>query len=67
MVLTVTLTDNSGMVNVPTYYGSMRAYQVISGSNGIAATGTGNRTTSEVMPQYQVHMVYSSQILEQFY
>ena len=35
------------MVNVPTYYGSMRAYQIISGSNGIAATGTANRTTSE--------------------
>ena len=43
----VTLTDDSGMVNVPTYYGSMRAYQIISGSNGIAATGTANRTTSE--------------------
>ena len=43
----VTLTDDSGMVNVPTYYGSMRAYQIISGSNGIAATGTGNATTSE--------------------
>ena len=43
----VTLTDNSGMVKVPTYYGSMRAYQIISGSNGIAATGTGNATTSE--------------------
>ena len=45
--VTVTLTDDSGMVNVPTYYGSMRAYQIISGSNGIAATNTGNRTTSE--------------------
>lgn len=43
----VTLTDNSGMVNVPTYYGSMRAYQIISGSNGIAATDTANKTTSE--------------------
>ena len=43
----ITLTDDSGMVNVPTYYGSMRAYQIISGSNGIAATGTANRTTSE--------------------
>ena len=43
----VTLTDDSGMVNVPTYYGSMRAYQVISGSNGIAATNTSNKTTSE--------------------
>ena len=43
----VTLTDDSGMVNVPTYYGSMRAYQIISGSNGIAATDTENKTTSE--------------------
>ena len=30
------LTDDSGMVNVPTYYGTMRAYQVISGSNGLS-------------------------------
>jgi hypothetical protein len=30
----VTLTDDSNMVNVPTYYGTMRAYQVISGSDG---------------------------------
>jgi hypothetical protein len=30
----LSLTDNSQMVNVPTYYGTMRAYQVISGSNG---------------------------------
>ena len=43
----ITLTDDSGMVNVPTYYGSMRAYQIISGSNGIAATNTANKTTSE--------------------
>ena len=28
------LTDNSGMVSVPTYYGTQRAYQVISGSDG---------------------------------
>jgi len=28
------LTDDSKMVNVPTYYGTMRAYQIISGSNG---------------------------------
>jgi hypothetical protein len=28
------LTDNSQMVNVPLYYGTMRAYQVISGSDG---------------------------------
>ena len=30
------LTDDSKMVNVPTYYGTMRAYQIISGSNGTA-------------------------------
>jgi hypothetical protein len=30
------LTDNSQMVNVPLYYGTMRAYQIISGSNGTA-------------------------------
>jgi hypothetical protein len=28
------LTDDSGMVTLPTYYGTQRAYQVISGSNG---------------------------------
>jgi len=31
---TLKLTDDSNMVNVPTYYGTMRAYQVISGSDG---------------------------------
>jgi len=31
---TLYLTDNSGMVTVPTYYGTMRAYQVVSGSDG---------------------------------
>ena len=30
------LTDNSKMVTVPTYYGTTRAYQIISGSDGIA-------------------------------
>jgi hypothetical protein len=30
----LSLTDNSQMVNVPLYYGTMRAYQVISGSDG---------------------------------
>lgn len=30
------LTDNSGMVTLPTYYGTQRIYQLISGSNGIA-------------------------------
>ena len=37
----IELTDNSNMVSVPEYYGTMRAYQIISGSNGVAATGTG--------------------------
>ena len=32
----ILLTDDSQMVNVPTYYGTMRAYQVISGSNGLS-------------------------------
>tara|TARA_R110001632_G_scaffold155921_1_gene274218 strand:+ start:509 stop:1540 length:1032 start_codon:yes stop_codon:yes gene_type:complete len=40
------LTDDSNMVPIPTYYGTMRAYQVISGSDGVAYnsgsdTGTG--------------------------
>jgi hypothetical protein len=30
------LTDDSNMVNIPTYYGTTRAYQIISGSNGYA-------------------------------
>lgn len=33
---TLFLTDNSKMVTVPTYYGTTRAYQIISGSDGIA-------------------------------
>ena len=33
---TLELTDNSKMVTVPTYYGTTRAYQIISGSDGIA-------------------------------
>ena len=45
--LPITLTDNSNMVNVPTYYGSMRAYEVISGSDGYAALETENRTTAD--------------------
>ena len=41
------LTDDSNMVTLPTYYGTMRAYQLISGSNGqsyqavAGGTGTG--------------------------
>ena len=36
------------MVNIPTYYGTMRAYQVISGSNGVAfnAASSGNGYTT---------------------
>tara|TARA_R110001606_G_scaffold33319_1_gene99659 strand:+ start:374 stop:1438 length:1065 start_codon:yes stop_codon:yes gene_type:complete len=34
------LTDNSGMVTIPDYYGTQRVYQVISGSNGVANTLT---------------------------
>ena len=44
------LTDNSKMVTVPTYYGTMRAYEVISGSDGqsaeVIAGGSGNGYTS---------------------
>ncbi len=32
------LTDNSGMITLPDYYGTQRVYQVISGSNGVANT-----------------------------
>ena len=46
----VTLTDDSNMVNVPTYYGTMRAYQVISGSDGYSynsgSGGSGYTTDS---------------------
>ena len=41
----VVLTDNSKDVTVPTYYGTMRAYQVVSGSNGSAYSGTGYSTS----------------------
>ena len=33
---TLQLTDDSNMVQVPTYYGTTRAYQIISGSSGYA-------------------------------
>ena len=46
----LSLTDNSQMVTVPSYYGTMRAYQVISGSNGSAynasSGGTGYTTSN---------------------
>ena len=32
----LSLTDNSGMVTLPTYYGTQRIYQMISGSDGVA-------------------------------
>ena len=47
---TIQLTDNSGMVTLPTYYGTQRVYQMISGSNGVAydasTGGTGYTPTS---------------------
>ena len=47
---TLQLTDDSNMVNVPTYYGTMRAYQVISGSDGYSynsgSGGSGYTTDS---------------------
>ena len=45
----IQLTDNSQDVTIPTYYGTMRAYQVISGSDGSAwnksVGGTGYTST----------------------
>lgn len=35
------LTDNSNDVTLPTFYGAQRAYQIVSGSNGSAYSGTG--------------------------
>ena len=35
------LTDNSGEVTLPIYYGTQRAYQIISGSDGTAWNGNG--------------------------
>ena len=37
------LTDNSKMVNLPTYYGTQRVYQMISGSNGVANTSVNDQ------------------------
>ena len=36
------LTDDSRYVSLPTYYGTQRAYQIISGSDGSPYTGGGN-------------------------
>jgi hypothetical protein len=35
----INLTDDFNMVTLPTYYGAQRAYQLISGSDGVAVTG----------------------------
>jgi len=35
----ISLTDNSNQVTLPTYYGTMRAYQIISGSDGSSYDG----------------------------
>jgi len=40
------LTDNSNMVPLPDFYGTTRVYQLISGSNGTAYSGTGETTNS---------------------
>jgi len=42
---TIHLTDNSLDVTLPTYYGTQRAYQIVSGSNGAAYSGTGYTTS----------------------
>jgi hypothetical protein len=43
---TIRLTDNSGMVSTDTYLDCGRVYQIISGSNGVAHTGTGYSPSS---------------------
>ncbi len=43
---TITLTDNSKDVTLPTFYGTQRAYQIVSGSDGAAYSGTGYTTNS---------------------
>jgi hypothetical protein len=35
------LTDNSGDVTLPTFYGTQRAYQIVEGESGSAGSGTG--------------------------
>lgn len=46
------LTDNSGMVTLPDYYGTQRVYQVISGSNGVANTTINDNGYSEHSGSY---------------
>jgi hypothetical protein len=43
---TIQLTDNSGMVSTDTYLDCGRVYQLVSGSNGVAYTGTGYSASS---------------------
>jgi hypothetical protein len=43
---TLELTDNSGDVTLPEYYGTQRAYQIVSGSDGRAYSGNGYTTNS---------------------
>ena len=43
---TLKLTDNSLDVTLPTFYGAQRAYQIVSGSDGKAYSGTGYTTNS---------------------
>ena len=43
---TILLTDNSGMVSTDTYLDCGRVYQIISGSNGVAFSGTGYSASS---------------------
>ena len=44
----LSLTDNSQDVTVPQYFGTMRAYQVISGSNGTAYNKTSGTNSNNV-------------------
>ena len=43
---TIKLTDNSGMVSTDTYLDCGRVYQIVSGSNGVAFSGTGYSPSS---------------------
>jgi len=45
-IQTLKLTDNSGMVSTDTYLDCGRVYEIISGSNGVAYTGTGYSPSS---------------------
>lgn len=54
------LTDNSNDVSLPTYYGTQRAYQIVSGSNGSSYDGTGY---SEVSGSYGLFLPDISTII----